>query len=113
MDATYNGKIEIEYKYITIDEFLSYSLDDVNYSGILFIFGWANQNQVFNKLEFDWNINKMYRWDNVKIRRMFYIENADLQDVDDELTLLSLLNNDIKHIYVIDDDTDDIHLLFN
>ena len=88
---------------ISIDDFLKLDLDDVNYSGILFIFEKRYSKQVYNKIINDWELNKSYRIDQVMEDRMFYVENCDIQTIDGKIYLFEMLfdHDDIDHICVI------------
>lgn len=88
---------------MSIDDFLKLDLDDVNYSGILFIFEKRYSKQVYNKIINDWELNKSYRIDQVMEDHMFYVENCDIQTIDGKIYLFEMLfdHDDIDHICVI------------
>ena len=88
---------------MSIDDFLKLDIDDVNYSGILFIFERRYSKQVYDKLIKDWELGKSYRIDQVMTGRMFYIENCDIQTIDSKINLFEMLfdHDDIDHICVI------------
>lgn len=88
---------------MSIDDFLKLDLDDVNYSGVLFIFEKRYSKQVYNKIINDWELNKSYRIDQVMEDHMFYVENCDIQTIDGKIHLFEMLfdHDDIDHICVI------------
>ena len=89
---------------ITKEEFDDLSLDDVNYSGILFIFINEYNETVCNKID-EWQLGKNHRLDNVLDDGMFYVENCDIQTIDSKRQLFSELyyKDTIKKIYVLGD----------
>lgn len=89
---------------ITQEEFNNLSLDDINYSGILFIFTNEYDETVRNKI-IEWQLGKNYRLDFVMNTGMFYIENCDIQTIDSEGQLFGELyyKDTIKKIYVLGD----------
>lgn len=89
---------------ITKEEFNDLSLDDVNYSGILFIFTNEYNEIVRNKIT-EWQLGKNHRLYTVIETGMFYVENCDIQTIDSERQLFSELyyKDTIKKIYVLGD----------
>lgn len=67
---------------ITLDEFLKLELDDVNYNNT--VYRITNDEMLPVLKEFFKNVfmlGKFHRFNNVKSNRLFYIENCDLQDI--------------------------------
>lgn len=94
-------QMNIEAKNITLEEFYKLSLEDVNYSGILFVFDYDFLKDVKQKIS-EWEINKMWRLDQVEKDQMFYVENCDLQSVDGAYYFFRLINSgNIKEIYYL------------
>jgi len=89
---------------ITKEEFENLSLEDVNYSGILFIFTEEYNEIVRNKIT-EWQLGKSHRLDNVLYDGMFYVENCDIQTIDSKRQLFSEIyyKDSIKEIYVLGD----------
>ena len=89
---------------ITKEEFNDLSLDDVNYSGILFIFTDEYNETVRNKID-EWQLGKNHRLNNALDDGMFYVENCDIQTIDSKRQLFSELyyKDTIKKIYVLGD----------
>lgn len=89
---------------ITKEEFNNLSLDDVNYSGILFIFTEEYDGIVHNKIT-EWQLGKNYRLNNILDDGMFYVENCDIQTIDSERQLFNELyyKDTITKIYVLGD----------
>ena len=89
---------------ITKEEFDNLSLDDVNYSGILFIFTKEYNETVCAKIN-EWQLGKNHRLNNVLDDGMFYVENCDIQTIDGKRQLFSELyyEDTIKQIYVLGD----------
>lgn len=89
---------------ITKEEFNNLTLDDINYSGILFIFTNEYNETVCNKIT-EWQLGKNHRLDFVMNTGMFYVENCDIQTIDSERQLFSELyyKDTIKKIYVLGD----------
>ena len=89
---------------ITKEEFNNLSLDDVNYSGILFIFTKEYNEIVCDKIN-EWQLGKNHRLNSVLDDGMFYVENCDIQTIDSERQLFSELyyKDTIKKIYVLGD----------
>lgn len=89
---------------ITKEEFNDLSLDDVNYSGILFIFTEEYNEIIFDKID-EWQLGKNHRFNNVLDDGMFYVENCDIQTIDSKRQLFSELycTDTIKKIYVLGD----------
>ena len=87
---------------ITKEEFDNLSLEDVNYSGILFIFAVKYDETICNKIK-EWQLNKEYRLDNVLAAGMFYVENCDIQPIYGKKQLFNELYymDSIKKIYVL------------
>lgn len=87
---------------ITKEEFNDLSLDDANYSGILFVFTNEYNETVSNKID-EWQLGKNHRLDNVLNTGMFYVENCDIQTIDSEKDLISELyhQDTIEKIYVL------------
>ena len=72
--------ITIEKEYMEVSDFDKLELEDVNYSGDLFIFDTRLNDNV--SLAFErWKIGKAYRETNVLGNGMFFIENCDIQDL--------------------------------
>ena len=72
---------------ITLDEFLKLELDDVNYNNT--VYRITNDEMLPVLKEFFKNVfmlGKFHRFDNVKSNRLFYIENCDLQDIQEVLS---------------------------
>lgn len=56
--------------------------EELNYTDIiLYIHEEVDLQALYGRLEAD-QVNHLYRFDSVKANRLFYIENCDLQDVD-------------------------------
>lgn len=89
---------------ITQEEFNNLSLDDINYSGILFIFTAEYNKTICDKID-EWQLGKNHRLDFIINTGMFYVENCDIQTIDDERQLFSELycKDTIKEIYVLGD----------
>ena len=89
---------------ITQEEFKDLSLDDVNYSGILFIFTEEYNKTVQDKIN-ELQLGKSHRLDFVIKTGMFYVENCDIQTIDSERQLFSELyyKDSIKKIYILGD----------
>jgi len=89
---------------ITKEEFDDLLLEDINYSGILFIFTNEYNEKICNKIN-EWQLGKNHRLDNVLDTGMFYVENCDIQTIDSEKHLFSELyyEDNIKKIYVLGD----------
>lgn len=89
---------------ITKEEFDDLSLDDVNYSGILFVFTNEYNETVCNKIN-EWQLGKNHRLDYVIETGMFYVENCDIQTIDSEKNLISELyyKDSITKIYILGD----------
>lgn len=87
---------------ITKEEFDGLSLDDVNYSGILFIFTSEYNETVSDKIN-KLQLGKNHRLDNVLDDGMFYVENCDVQTIDSKRQLFSELyfKDTIKKIYIL------------
>lgn len=98
---------------ITREKFNDLLLEDVNYSGILFVFT-SEYNEIIcdkiNKwqLNEEYRLNKEYRLDNVLDAGMFYIENCDIQTIYSKKQLFNELYymDSIKKIYVLRDEGD-------
>ena len=65
---------------ITKEEFNDLSLDDINYSGILFIFTSKYNETVCDKIN-KLQLGKNHRLNNVLDDGMFYVENCDVQTI--------------------------------
>lgn len=102
--ANYDSDLNIHCCKITEEEFNKLSLEDVNYSGILFIFTEEYNKIVCNKID-EWQLGKNHRLDYVINTGMFYVENCDIQTIDSERQLFSELyyTDSIKEIYVLGD----------
>ena len=89
---------------IAKEEFDNLSLDDVNYSGILFIFTKEYNETICNKIN-KWQLGKNHRLNSVLDDGMFYVENCDIQTIDSKRQLFSELyyKDNIKKIYVLGD----------
>ena len=89
---------------ISKEEFNKLSLEDVNGSGILFIFAVKYDEIICNKIK-EWQLNKEYRLDNVLAAGMFYVENCDIQPIYGKKQLFNELYymDSIKEIYVLRD----------
>ena len=92
-------------KCISEEDFNDLTLDDVNYSGILFIFDKRYLNLVYDKILKDWMLGKIHRFEQVKTDRMFYVENCDIQTIDSLTMLFSRLydGDELKKIYIVGD----------
>ena len=97
--------INISCHNITEEEFNKLSLDNVNYSRILFIFTEEYNKLVTNKLITEWQLGKSHRLDTVIKTGMFYVENCDIQTIDSERQLFSEIyyKDSIKEIYILGD----------
>ena len=104
MASYFITNICIEFYNITKEEFDDLSLDDVNYSGILFVFTSEYNETVCNKID-EWQLGKNHRLDFVMNTGMFYVENCDIQTIDNEKNLISELyhQDTIEKIYVLGD----------
>lgn len=72
--------ITLEKDYMKVSDFDKLELEDVNYTGDLFMFDSRFIDNVV--MAFDrWEIGKAYRADSVLQDGMFFIENCDIQDV--------------------------------
>ena len=102
--ANYDSDLNIHCYKITEEEFNKLSLEDVNYSGILFIFTEEYNKIVCNKID-EWQLGKNHRLDYVINTGMFYVENCDIQTIDSERQLFCELyyTDNIKEIYVLGD----------
>ena len=100
--ASYDSDLNIPCYKITKDEFNYLSLDDVNYSGILFIFTEEYNKIICNRID-EWQLGKTHRLDNVIRDGMFYVENCDIQTIDSEKDLFYELyyKDTIKKIYIL------------
>lgn len=87
---------------ITKEVFNELSLEDVNYSMILFIFSDEYNKIVCNKIN-EWKLGKGHRLDFVIETGMFYVENCDIQTIDNEKQLFFELftNDSINTIYIL------------
>lgn len=97
--------ISISCHKITEEEFDKLSLDNVNYSRILFIFTEEHNKLVTNKLIMEWQLGKSYRFVTVMKTGMFYVENCDIQTIDSERQLFSEIyyKDSIEEIYILGD----------
>lgn len=102
--ANFLMNINIPVYNITKEEFDNLSLDDVNYSGILFIFIKEYDKTVCDKIN-EWQLGKNHRLDTVLDDGMFYVENCDIQTIDSKRQLFSELyyKDTINKIYVLGD----------
>lgn len=102
--ANYDSDLNVSCYKITKEEFNKLSLEDVNYSGILFIFTEEYNKIICNKID-EWQLGKNHRLNNVLDDGMFYVENCDIQTIDSERQLFSELyyKDTIKKIYVLGD----------
>ena len=75
--ANYLVNICIPIRIISKVEFDNLSLEDVNYSGILFIFTKEYNETVCDKIN-EWELGKNHRLNNVLDDGMFYVENCDI-----------------------------------
>ena len=102
--ADYLVNISIPIRSITKVEFNNLSLEDINYSGILFIFTKDYNETVCNKIN-ELELGKSHRLNNVLNDGMFYVENCDIQTIDSKIGLFSELyyKDTIKKIYVLGD----------
>ena len=102
--ANYICDINIPYYNIEVKEFNKLELEDVNYSGILFVFTKEHAELVTNKLITEWDLGKTHRLTNVIKTGMFYVENCDIQTIDSEMNLICELyyKDTIKKIYVLE-----------
>ena len=58
--------------------------EELNYTDIiLYVHEEINFQELYKRLKSDL-VNHLYRFDSVKANRLFYIENCDLQNVDNE-----------------------------
>ena len=74
-------------------EYINDFCEELNYTDvILYIHEEINFLDLCEKLKKD-NVGHMYRFNLIKSNRLFYIENCDLQDVDDK-ELFDLLYNE-------------------
>ena len=103
----------VEYEYISLDEFKKLDMYDVNYSGILFIFNPCLEDHLYavrKQILDNWNLNKRYRFVHVEKTGMFYVENMDIQTIDSEYMLIDMLkngsDNDIKKVCLIGEERD-------
>lgn len=89
---------------ITEEEFNNLSLEDVNYSRILFIFTEEYNEIVRNKIN-ELQLGKSHRLDSVLNDGMFYVENCDIQTIDSKRQLFSEIyyKDYINKIYILGD----------
>ena len=96
--------MNIEIKHISTNEFRNLELDDVNYSGILFVCEPCYADVVGYQILYRWNLGRQYRIKQVDLNNMFYVENCDVQTIDKSIDLFTFIEDGtIKKIYVIDD----------
>ena len=72
--------ITLEKDYITVSDFDKLELEDVNYTGDLFVFDKRMNDNVSTAFE-RWEVGKTHRKWSVLDTGMFFIENCDIQDV--------------------------------
>lgn len=66
--------------------------EDLNYTDIiLYVHEEINFQELYKRLDSDL-VNHLYRFDSVKANRLFYIENCDLQNIDNE-EIVELFDN--------------------
>lgn len=67
---------------ITLDEFLKLDMDDVNYNHTVYRITDENMLPILKEhFEKVFMLGKFHRFENVQANRLFYIENCDLQDI--------------------------------
>lgn len=67
-------------KKVYVDDFC----DELNYTDVvLYVHDEINFQDLYKKLKSDL-VSHLYRFDSIKESRLFYIENCDLQNVDDQ-----------------------------
>lgn len=88
---------------ITLGEFLSYELEDINYNNKIYCFSEENQKSIIGKLK-SFGLGKAYRYPTVEKTNMFYVENCDIQDISNCLydTLCDLLLNGYDMVLIKD-----------
>lgn len=77
--------ITIEKEYMKVSDFDKLELEEVNYSGDLFVFDKRMNYAIHNAFK-RWEIGKAHRENTVLEEGMFFIENCDIED----LTILDL-----------------------
>ncbi len=65
---------------IYIEDFV----DDLNYRNVILYIGNVDHGKLFEKLRMN-NTGHLYRFDSASMDNLLYIENCDLQTVDDDL----------------------------
>lgn len=86
-------------KQITLDDFLTYDQDycieNINYSKKIYrITDKSMFGDIEKHLREEFLLNHMYQFDNVKKTQMFYIENFDLQSIDEQFDDIKKMIND-------------------
>lgn len=72
---------QVKIDYMKASDFMNLELEDVNYSGDMFIFDARFNDDVVSMIVDVWKLGKQYRLVNVLQDKVFYVENCDLQDV--------------------------------
>ena len=100
--------ITIEKDYMKVSDFDKLELEDVNYTGDLFVFDKRINDNV--SMAFDrWLIGKRHREVNALNEGMFFIENCDIQDLT-VLDLFEYLGEDYgihRLVRIVPDDWDE------
>ena len=65
---------------ITLDEFLSYELEEINYNNKVYCFSEVDEETIIKKLK-SFGLGKSHRYWGVTDNNLFYIENCDIQDI--------------------------------
>lgn len=69
---------------IKLDDFLKLDCDDINYNKTIYR---ISNDEMIPKIEdvlkHGWEFGKQYRFETVRVNKLFYIENCDIQDISD------------------------------
>ena len=84
--------------------------ENLNYQGIILYIGEEiDLDKLYEKLCSD-HINHMYRYEAVRDNRLFYVENCDLQDINDLDELFELLDDEQTCVLRLNKDADGYYL---
>lgn len=84
--------------------------EDLNYQGcILYIDDDIDLDSLYDRLQSDM-VNHLYRYEIIRQTRMFYVENCDLQEVNDEQDLIELIADENGTVFRLKEDSNGYYL---